>query len=117
MADKETPLRTNGDLKRGEPVTIFMNDRPVRAFRGETVAAALWAEGVRTLRKSAKKGRASGMYCGMGVCFGCRVTIDGVPNVLACRTAVEEGMRVRRQEGHGQWENPSGLQTENQTQK
>lgn len=117
MADKDTTLRTNGDLKRGEPINIFMNDRPVRAFRGETVSAALWAEGFRTLRHSAKKGRPSGMYCGMGVCFGCRVTIDGVPNVLACQTAVEEGMRVLFQEGHGQWQNQSANQTEYQTKK
>ena len=104
MGNKDT-VRTNGDPKRGKPVTIFMNGRPVRAFEGETVAAALWAEGVRTLRHSAKNGRPAGMYCGMGVCFGCRATIDGVPNVLACQTAVAEGMRIRLQEGHGKWEN------------
>jgi len=103
MDNDDKPLRTNGDLVRGRPVTITLDDRPVRAYLGETVAAALWAAGVRTLRHSVKKKEARGMYCGMGVCFGCLVTIDGVPNVLACQTAVAEGMRIRLQEGHGKW--------------
>ena len=104
MVNDDGQLRTNGDLIRGAPVTITVDDRPVRAYLGETVAAALWAAGIRTLRHSPKKEEARGMYCGMGVCFGCRVTIDGDPKTLACQTAVGEGMRIRLQEGHGQWE-------------
>jgi predicted molibdopterin-dependent oxidoreductase YjgC len=104
MASNDIPLRTNGDLARGAPVTITVDDRPVRAYLGENVAAALWAAGIRTLNHSAKRQEARGMYCGMGVCFGCRVTIDGVPNALACQTSVAEGMKIRLQRGHGQWE-------------
>ena len=32
--------------------------------------------------------------CGMGVCFECRVRIDGVEQQRACMTIVREGMRV-----------------------
>lgn len=32
--------------------------------------------------------------CGMGVCFECRVRIDGRAQVRACMTPVREGMQV-----------------------
>jgi len=84
-------------------VTIRVDGRALAAYAGETVAAALWAAGIRTLGHSAKTGGRRGMYCGMGVCFGCRLTIDGVPNVLACQTPVADGMSIEIQEGQGQW--------------
>ncbi len=104
MDNDDRTLRINGDLVRGEQVTITVDDQPVDAYLGETVAAALWAVGIRALSHSAQKKEARGMYCGMGVCFGCRVTINGVPNVLACQTTVAKGMRIQLQEGHGKWE-------------
>ncbi len=104
MTKDNADLRIDGNIRRGAPVTIFIEEQPVRAYLGETVAAALWAAGFRKLRNSLKKNAPQGMYCGMGVCFGCRVTIDGIPNVLACQTAVIEGMRIRVQKGHGRWE-------------
>ena len=103
MGREEGSLRIDGGLLRGEAVTITVDGRKVGAYAGETVSAALWAAGIRTLRHSAKTGEGRGVYCGMGVCFGCRVTIDGVPNVLACQTPVADGMSVEIQEGQGQW--------------
>jgi predicted molibdopterin-dependent oxidoreductase YjgC len=35
-----------------------------------------------------------GPLCGMGVCMGCRVTIDGRAHQLACQTLVRDGMEV-----------------------
>lgn len=84
-------------------MTMIVDGRPLGAYAGETVAAALWAAGIRALGHSAKTGRARGMHCGLGLCFSCRLTIDGVPNVLACQTAVAEGMRIEIQEGQGRW--------------
>ena len=101
---EERTLRVNGDLRRGEAVTLFVDGERVEAHAGETVAAALWAAGIRTLRHEGEERGGRGMYCGMGVCFGCRVTIDGVPNVLACQTPVADGMRVEIQEGQGRWQ-------------
>jgi predicted molibdopterin-dependent oxidoreductase YjgC len=37
----------------------------------------------------------------MGVCFDCLMEIDGRPNRQACMVQVEEGMRIRRQQGVG----------------
>jgi sarcosine oxidase subunit alpha len=55
----------------------------------------LWAAGIRGLRKTAKTGEPRGIFCGMGVCYDCLVTIDGVPNQRACMTLVEDRMEIR----------------------
>ena len=75
-------------------LTIAVNGREVAAFPGETVGAVLAALGQRALRRSEGRGGLRGLFCGMGVCQECRVTVDGVPNVRACMTGVREGMRV-----------------------
>ena len=103
MGRDDRSLRVNGNLARGEALSITVDGCAVEAYLGETVGAALWAVGIRRLRHRAKTGKACGIYCGIGVCFGCRVTIDGVPNVLACQTPVADGMKIETQEGQGQW--------------
>jgi predicted molibdopterin-dependent oxidoreductase YjgC len=34
------------------------------------------------------------MFCGIGVCFDCIVTIDGIANQRACITQLRSGMRI-----------------------
>ena len=82
-------------LPRGEKITILVNGRSQAAFTGESVHAALLAAGYRTLRKTAKQNQPRGIFCGMGVCYDCLVTIDGVPNQRACMTAVQDRMEIR----------------------
>ncbi len=79
--------------KRGPQVTIHVNGEAVTAYQGESVHAALIASGIRTLRKS-HHGEGRGVLCGMGVCYECLVTINGVPNIRSCMTEVEAGMEV-----------------------
>lgn len=88
-------------VERGRPLGFFFDGRPVAAFEGETVAAALLAAGHRTLRTTAVTGASRGIFCGMGVCFDCLVVIDGEPSRRACVTFVREGMRVETQSGYG----------------
>ena len=64
-------------------------------FTGQTVAAALLGAGILQLGHHACSARPRAPYCLMGVCFECRVTIDGVPDRLACQTTVQSGMSVR----------------------
>ncbi|RUL87934.1 (2Fe-2S)-binding protein [Tautonia sociabilis] len=96
--------RFDGALARGPQVEILVDGRPVRAFAGESVAAALLAAGQRTLRTTARRGEPRGLYCNIGVCFDCVMTIDGRPNVRTCQTPVRDGMRVESQQGEGTWE-------------
>lgn len=81
-------------VDRGPAVRIRINDRPHTAYAGESVHAALLAAGYRVLRKTAKAGHPRGFFCGMGVCYDCLVTIDGVPNQRACMRLVADGMEV-----------------------
>ena len=78
-------------------VTIKINGVPVTMPAGSMVAAAVLKTGVATFRRSVT-GEARGPLCGMGVCFECRVTIDGESHVRSCQTVCENGMDVRTDE-------------------
>ncbi len=87
-------LRREGVEPGGPPIEIQVDGRAVSAFAGESLAATLTAAGQLALRRH-ESGEPRGLYCGMGVCFDCRVSIDGRPGERACMTPVRAGMRVR----------------------
>jgi len=66
---------------------------------GDSLATALLAAGIDSLRDTAVSGAPRAPYCLMGVCFDCLVEVDGVPNRQACLVPVTAGMTVRRQRG------------------
>jgi sarcosine oxidase subunit alpha len=74
-------------------VPIVVDDRPVSAEAGTTVAAALLNAGVSAFRTSLG-GSPRGPLCGMGICHECRVTIDGVAHRRSCMIEVAAGMRI-----------------------
>lgn len=76
-----------------ERLTLWVDDQEIEARSTDTVAGALWANGTTTLRRS-RSGQPRGLYCGIGHCFECRVTIDGEPGKRACLMTVRQGMRV-----------------------
>jgi len=80
-----------------ELVTLRVNDVPVSMPAGSMVAAAILESGVTTFRRSVI-GEARGPLCGMGICFECRVRVDGVAHVRSCQTLCENGMDVRTDE-------------------
>jgi predicted molibdopterin-dependent oxidoreductase YjgC len=83
-----------GELAKGDPVTIYVDGRPLPAREGEPIAAALYANGIKTTRYSSLSGEPRGPFCMIGRCTECAMTVDGVPNVRTCLTAVRDGMRV-----------------------
>jgi predicted molibdopterin-dependent oxidoreductase YjgC len=68
---------------------------------GQSVGAALTAAGVRSWRTTRLAGRPRGLFCGIGVCFDCLVTVDGRPNERACLLPAAAGAVVTTQEGTG----------------
>jgi hypothetical protein len=80
-------------------VRFTFEGRPMTARAGDTVAAALLANGTAVFRDTPVSGAPRGPYCMMGVCFECLVVIDGVGNRQACLIAVEDGMSVEIQHG------------------
>lgn len=87
--DKHIP-----QIKRGNAILMEIDGKSVTAFEGETVASVLMAEGMRSFRLSSKNAEPRGMFCGIGICQECRVTVNGVANVRACMTSVAQGMVV-----------------------
>jgi predicted molibdopterin-dependent oxidoreductase YjgC len=75
-------------------ITCTFDGRAVQVSPGTTVAAALLGSGTTAIRRSVT-GEPRGPLCAMGVCFECRVTIDGVAHRLACQTVCTHGMEVR----------------------
>lgn len=77
----------------GEPLTIRFGGKPIETMAGQTVLAALVAAGELVCRTTFGGAR-RGMFCGMGVCQDCIVSIDGHANQRACMTPVRDGMIV-----------------------
>jgi hypothetical protein len=77
-------------------IAFTFDGRPVAARPGQSLAAALTEAGVRAFRDTVG-GAERGVFCGMGVCQDCLVTVDGVPNRRACMTPVAAGMEVAKQ--------------------
>ncbi|MBE8539158.1 FAD-dependent oxidoreductase [Geoglobus acetivorans] len=85
------------DFKRGKEVTIYFNGKPVKAYEGESVAAALYAAGVRVFSRSFRFHRPRGFFCAIGKCSQCMMEVNGVPNVRTCKIYVKDGMQIRTQ--------------------
>ncbi len=86
-----------GDLRIGSAwartVSFRFDGELLTAREGETLAAALYAQGRRTLRMSRDDSGPRGAFCFMGVCQECVVSIDG-RLTEACRTPVHNGLVV-----------------------
>ncbi len=87
------------------PVEITFDGRRLSALAGETIAATLQAHGIQALR-STRKQEPRGLYCGMGACFDCVVTVDGRAGVRACLEKVQDGQTVRSQMPAGTAQDP-----------
>ncbi|TDG32113.1 FAD-dependent oxidoreductase [Paracraurococcus ruber] len=75
------------------PMRFTFEGREVAALPGETIAAALSAAGILELRRTAG-GAPRGLWCGMGACFDCVVTVDGRQGQRACLVKARDGMAV-----------------------
>ncbi|MEM2583306.1 MAG: FAD-dependent oxidoreductase [Candidatus Thermoplasmatota archaeon] len=81
------------NFKREKEIYFYYNGEKIKAYEGETIASALYANGIKIFSRS-KKGRARGFFCGIGKCSSCLMKVDGVPNIRTCITPVREGMVV-----------------------
>ncbi len=91
------------ELKTKKKVKIIVDGNELEAFEGEMIAAALLANGHKKFRYTKKYHLPRGIYCGIGRCTDCIMTVNGIPNVRTCITPVEEGMVIKTQEGTGSW--------------
>ena len=66
--------------------------RPVAVLPGTTVAVAVML--ANTACRTSLTGQPRSVLCSMGICFECRVTINGTPHCRSCQVLCESGMRV-----------------------
>ncbi|VBB06197.1 Hypothetical protein LUCI_1413 [Lucifera butyrica] len=84
-----------------EKVRFLFNDQELEGVPGEPIIAALHDAGIKVLRHSHRLGRPRGLFCAIGNCSSCLMTVDGVPNVRICVEPLRAGMKIQTQEGKG----------------
>ena len=99
---REHPIISTEENRR--KTVIYFDGKPIEAYEGEPVAAALMAAGVHAFRKTAKRRAPRGIFCAIGRCTDCMMIVDGKPNTRTCITPVKEGMKVQTQIGRGEAE-------------
>jgi hypothetical protein len=77
-----------------DSVKLAVNGVAVTVPAGAMVSTAVAIAGVSAYRRSVS-GEARGPLCGMGICFECRVTIDGRAHCRSCQIVCQAGMEVR----------------------
>jgi predicted molibdopterin-dependent oxidoreductase YjgC len=92
-----------GQQQQREVVRFEVDGESLTALDSETIATALLAHGIHVFRAMPETGSPRGHFCGVGRCPDCMMTVNGVLNVRACVTLVEQGMRVESQQGLGTW--------------
>jgi len=77
-------------------VTVRVNGVTVSVPAGATVAVAMVIAGQPC--RTSVTGEARGPLCGMGICFECRATVNGLPHSRTCQLLCEPDMEVKMDE-------------------
>ncbi|MBK6013062.1 (2Fe-2S)-binding protein [Streptomyces sp. MBT53] len=93
--------RDLADAHPGPAFTVTLDGREIESAPGQTVAAALWSAGVTSWRTTRTGGAPRGVFCGIGVCYDCLVTVNDRPNQRACLVPLHPGDAIRTQDGTG----------------
>jgi len=76
-----------------EMIAVRVNGREVQVASGSTAAAAVMIAGDCACRTSVS-GEPRAPLCGMGICFECRATVNGVAHTRTCQELCEPGMVI-----------------------
>lgn len=74
---------------------IYLDDVAISATDGQSVGAALTAAGITSWRRTRQGDRPRGLFCGIGICFDCLLTVDSLPGQRACLVRAAPGMRLQ----------------------
>jgi NADH dehydrogenase/NADH:ubiquinone oxidoreductase subunit G len=81
-------------------VAITVDGRAVECGEGQTLAAALISAGIPAWRTTRRGHAARGLFCGIGVCFDCLVTVNGAGPLRACLVSAQPGDEVSTDPAH-----------------
>jgi predicted molibdopterin-dependent oxidoreductase YjgC len=72
-------------------VTVTVDGEACVGLQGQTIAGVALANGRLAWRRTSVAGRPRGLFCGIGVCFDCLVTVNGQRDVRACQRRARDG--------------------------
>lgn len=76
-----------------QPISFFWQGSALLAYEGETISAALFANGIRIFGHHPKDGTPQGIFCANGQCAQCMVIANGVP-VKSCMELIKPEMQL-----------------------
>jgi sarcosine oxidase, subunit alpha len=88
-------------IDTAQKIGFIYKGKKYYGVKGDTVATALYANGVRIFARSLKYHRPRGLYSMDGECSNTLMEVDGIPNVRCENTLLEEGMVVKEQNVKG----------------
>lgn len=74
-------------------IQLIINKKSVLVAAGSSVATAVFESDAQSFRQSVS-GEPRFPLCGMGICFECRVTINGAEHQRSCQILAEDGMKI-----------------------
>ena len=84
-------------INPAQPLACTFTGNTFKGMHGDTVATALYANGIRIFSRSLKYHRPRGLYSLDGESSNTCVQVNGIPNVCAENTLLTEGLRVKAQ--------------------
>ncbi|MFJ8077310.1 (2Fe-2S)-binding protein [Streptomyces sp. NPDC096176] len=96
MSPRIVPTGSDAVGRRDRPLRITVDGEPMEGVDGQTLAGVMLAAGRLSWRRG-PSGAPRGVFCGIGVCFDCLVTVGQERDVRACRRRAREGDVVSTQ--------------------
>lgn len=75
-------------------VSFTFDGKSFSGDEGQSIAAALISHGVTSLRSTRFNEEPRMIFCGIGSCYDCVVTVNNIANQRACITLIAEGIDV-----------------------
>jgi hypothetical protein len=97
MTARRIPAATDRIGRTDRPLWITVDGERIEGIAGQSLAGVLLAAGWSSWRRTAS-GAPRGVFCGIGVCFDCLITVDGERDVRACRRPASDGAVVLTQD-------------------
>lgn len=85
--------RISSGVERPAAFAISVDGNAIAAHPGESIATAMIAAGITRFRDDLS-GNPRGIWCNMGTCHECVVTLSDGTRVRACLTPVSDRMAV-----------------------
>ena len=72
-------------------IALSIDGESIAGLAGQTIAGVVLASGQLAWRHTSSEGKPRGLFCGIGICFDCIVTVNGERDVRACQRRASDG--------------------------